>query len=367
MENLELHSIFEAHRDKTLAEVIKEGGIVGAGGAGFPTYVKYNKPTPYHLTNAQESEPGYYIDKYLHKVHAEKFTRLYHFLLEWGIGKILVAPKYKDREWFLPLEEATEGRVFDCRGKNPINPDDYNEPVLFTYTDDTYAFGKEQATLLVTTGVKMAARDLPVNQGYIVNNSETLYNMYRLIFEGRPVTSKFVHVYGETPEHVFAEVPLGTMVEDLLKEAGTSIEEVEQKGYVIVDGGPGWFSIVEDPRNYAITKRINSLIVVDPNYVDLQRKDIRDVPKRQGYPRVPKEQQEQKPRDFFEPSYVRVQLKDSSFEIVKPAQPIVTIGDHVEIGDVIAAASKEGFSVPQHASISGTITDVTNQWIEIRR
>jgi electron transport complex protein RnfC len=367
MENQETLSIISAFRDKRLSEVIKDGGIVGAGGAGFPTYVKYSKPQPYHLTNAQESEPGYYIDKWLHKVHAEKFAKMYRFFLEWGIGKILIAPKYKDREWFLPLEKATGGRVFDCRDKNPINPENYKESILFTYTDDTYAFGKEQATLRVTAGVKMAARDLPVNHGFIVNNSETLYNIYRLLFEGHPVISKFVHVYGETPQHVFTEVPLGTMTEDLLLEAGTSIAEVEQKGHVIIDGGPGWFSVVEDPYNYAVTKRVNSLIVVDPEYVDLKRKDIRDVPKRKGYPRHSKKEQEQEPRGFLQPDHVRVQLVDGAFEIVKPAQPKVVIGDYVEAGEVIAAASKEGFSVPQHAPISGIVADVTERWIHIQR
>lgn len=364
MENHESFRIYKAHRDKPLSEIIKEGGIVGAGGAGFPTYVKYSTPQPYLLTNAQESEPGYYIDKWLHKVYADKYARLYRFLLQWGIEKIIIAPKYKDREWFLPLEKETGGLVLDCR-KNPINPDDYKESILFTYTDDNYVFGKEQATIRVTTGVKMAARDLPVDHGFIVNNSETLYNIYQVLFNGQPVTKKFVHVYGETPQHLFVEAPLGTMIEDLLIEAGTSVSEVEQKGHVIIDGGPGWFSVVEDPHNYVVTKRVNSIIVVDPTYVDLNRRDIRDVPKRKGYPRRPKEEHEQEPRGLLQPKHVRVQLKDSAFAVVKPALPQVTIGDDVMEGDVIAVANKEGFSVPVHAPIDGTIVHVTEKSIHI--
>lgn len=367
MKNQETQSINAAHLDKPLADVIREGGIAGAGGAGFPAYVKYGKPLPYLLTNAQESEPGYFIDKWLHKEHPEKYTQLYRYLLEWGIGKIIIAPKYKDRDWFIPLEKATGGRVFDCRGKNPINPDDYEESILFTYTDDTYTFGKEQVTLRVTAGVKMVARELPADHGFIVNNSETLYNIYRMLFEGKPVTNKYVHIYGETPQHAFLEVPIGTMTEDLLREAGTSIAEVEEKGHIIIDGGPGWFSIVEDPRNYAITKRINSLIVVNPEYVDINRKDIRDVPKRQGYPRIPKEEQEQKPRPLFQPDFVRAQLKDGFFDFIKPAIPQVTIGDKVGVGQVIATASDEGFSIPLHASITGTVKEVTDTYILIER
>lgn len=364
---LQLHAAFQG---RALADILKEGGVAGAGGAGFPTYVKYAKPLPYHLTNAQESEPGYFIDKWIHYTYPQEFTELYHYLLEWGCGKIIIAPKYKDREWFIPLEKATGAKICDCRGKQPINPDEHEEPILITYTDDMYAFGKEQALIRTTTGVKLAQRDLPGNFGFIVNNTETLLNMYRLLTTGEPVTRKFVHIYGETPHHLFTEAPLGTTAADLFREAGTSIEEIQEKGHIIIDGGPGWYSIVEDPYNYSLTKRMNALIVCDPEYADPRaRNDVRTVGQRQGYPRIPLEQQEKKPRGFMEPDTVQVRLIDNpDFAIVKKAVPIVSVGDKVKTGQVIArAADDEGFSIPAHASIDGTVTAVTDEYIEIKR
>lgn len=359
----------ESVSGRDLAEVLREGGVAGAGGAGFPTYAKYLKPQPYHMTNAQESEPGYYIDKWLHRTYPREFAELYRFLLQWGCKKIIVAPKYKDREWFIPLEEATGARVLDCRGKgNHVNPDDYEEDILFTYTDDLYSFGKEQALLLNTCGVKLAARQLPTDHGFIVNNTETLYNMYSLLTEGRPVLTKYVHAFGETPKHIFVEAPIGTPAADLFEAAGMTIDEIEAKGFVVVDGGPGWFTVIDDPRNYSITKRTNSLLVIDPNYADPKRKDVRNVGKWKGYPREDGPEPEKEPSRTLEPSVVRIRLTDNpEFKIITPSRPVVEVGQKVEAGQVIAVPQEEGFSINHHASISGTVRAVTDEYIEIAR
>jgi len=361
--------VVESLRGRPLAEVLKEGGVAGAGGAGFPTYAKYVKPLPYHITNAQESEPGYYIDKWLHKAHPEEFAELYNFLLEWGFQKIIIAPKWKDREWFLPLEEATGARVFDVRGRgNVVNLSEVEEKILFAYTDDQYAFGKEQALILNTCGVRLAARDLATDHGFVVSNTETLWNMYKLLTRGEPVTMKYVHVYGETPKHIFVDVPVGTPAADLFEEAGMPLDEIQERGFVVVDGGPGWFSIIEDPRSYSVTKRTNSLLVIDPNYADPKRGDVRTIGNRQGYPKEPKEQHQQAPSKVLEPAVVRVRLQDNpDFAIVKPAVPVVEVGQAVKKGDLIARPAAEGFSNSFHASIDGTVTEITEQWIEIRR
>lgn len=361
--------VAESLRGRPLADILKEGGIAGAGGAGFPTYAKYVKPLPYHMTNAQESEPGYYIDKWLHKAHPNEFAELYNYFLEWGAEKIIIAPKWKDRDWFLAQEEALGARVFDVRGKgNAINPAEVEEKFIFTYTDDQYAFGKEQALILNTCGVKLAARDLATNHGFVVNNSETLWNMYKLLSQGAPVTMKYVHVYGETPKHIFVEAPIGTPAADLFAEAGMPIEEIEERGFVVVDGGPGWFSIIEDPRAYSVTKRTNSLLVIDPAYADPKRGDVRTIGKRQGYPKEPKEQHQQEPSKVMEPAVVRARLQDNpDFAIVKASVPVVEVGQAVKQGDLIARPADEGFSNSLHASIDGTVTEITDRWIEIRR
>jgi electron transport complex protein RnfC len=56
-------------------EIMRQAGIVGAGGGGFPTYFKYKAAQPHLIVNATESEPGYWGDKLLHKEYIEEFLR----------------------------------------------------------------------------------------------------------------------------------------------------------------------------------------------------------------------------------------------------------------------------------------------------
>jgi Na+-translocating ferredoxin:NAD+ oxidoreductase RnfC subunit len=61
-------------------EIMRQAGIVGAGGGGFPTYFKYKSPQPHLIVNATESEPGYWGDKLLHKEHLEEFLQVFDAL-----------------------------------------------------------------------------------------------------------------------------------------------------------------------------------------------------------------------------------------------------------------------------------------------
>src|SRR3712207_8582313 len=57
-------------------EIMRQAGIVGAGGGGFPTYFKYKSPQPHLMVNATESEPGYWGDKLIHKEYLEEFLQV---------------------------------------------------------------------------------------------------------------------------------------------------------------------------------------------------------------------------------------------------------------------------------------------------
>src|SRR5919205_3852882 len=61
-------------------EIMRQAGIVGAGGGGFPTYFKYMKPQPHLLVNATESEPGYWGDKLVQKEYLDEFLQLFDAL-----------------------------------------------------------------------------------------------------------------------------------------------------------------------------------------------------------------------------------------------------------------------------------------------
>ena len=363
--SLTLHSSLAA---RSLVEILREGGVVGAGGAGFPSWAKFTRPQPFLVVNAQESEPGYLIDKWLHAQHPQAFLDVLAWLREQGIGKTVIAAKLKDRPWFAMMEQLANvdnggARVLDCTGRNRHVLADQQEPVLFAYSDDRYAYGMETALLMVVAGQKIPQGERPSQHGFVVVNSETLFNIHQLLTTGVPVVDKLVHVYGAMPAHTFRQVPVGTPARVVLQDAGIGLDEIAARGFVVVDGGPGWFTPV-DPGHAVVTRRTNSLLVLDPAVVDTTKKDVFHTPTKAGYP-SPEMHWTTTPSPLSTPS-VRVPLIDNpAFKAVTPAAPVVAVGDVVVRGQRIAAASVGGISVDVHASIDGRVVAVGEDGIEI--
>ncbi len=359
-------TVVDALKDRPLVEVLKEGGVAGAGGAGFPTWAKYTASQPFLVVNAQESEPGYFIDKWLHHQHAPALFELFeHFRAQHVVDKVVIAAKLKDRDWIAPmLALAPSHKELDCTGRNRHNLREQSEPYLFTWTDDRYPYGMETALLLIIAGQKIPQGERPSQHGFIVNNTETLFNIHRLLTTGAPVTRKLVHVYGATPAHTFREVPIGTPAAVVLNDAGVSVDDIKARGLVVVDGGPGWFEKV-DPDTAVVSRRTNSLLVLDPAVVDVNQKDVFDKPNKPGYPAAGTAFSTS-PSPLSSP-WVNVPLIDNpNFKAVTPAQPIVKSGDTVRRGQTIATAGKEGVSIDVHASIDGVVGVVGDRFIAIR-
>jgi Na+-translocating ferredoxin:NAD+ oxidoreductase subunit C len=361
--------LHESAHGRPLHEVLREAGIVGCGGAGFPTWPKYEAPRPVLVINAQESEPGYFIDKWVHQEHPTALLQLVRHLHDWGVQKTVIAAKMPDRSWFSAMEEQAgvhtgQARVLDCTGRNRHDLLAQPESVLFAYTDDKYPYGMETALLLIIAQKKIPQGTRPTDHGFIVNNSETLLNMHQALTTGRPVTHKMVHVYGATPRHTFVEVPVGTRAADVLTDADVTLEEIEARGLVVAEGGPGWFPRI-DPRTAVVGRRTNSLLVLDPAEVDLNKKDVLPGPNKPGYPR--KDTHFAKTPVPLAVNEVVVPLVDNpALGAVRPAVPSAKPGDHVKAGQPIAHAAPDGISVVVHASLDGEVVAVSAAGIHIR-
>ncbi len=364
-------TIHDSLASMPLHEALKRGGVVGAGGAGFPTWAKYTAPQPTLVVNAQESEPGYFIDKWLHHERADALLELLTHLRSWGVQRTVVAAKLKDRPSFARMEGLAglpEGRarMLDCTGRNRHALDEQAEPVLFAYTDDRYPYGMETALLLIVAQKKIPQGERPSQHGFIVSNTETLWNMHQVLTTGRPVTTKYVHVYGATPHHTFREVPVGTPASVVIEDAGVSLDAVRSGGLVVVDGGPGWFERV-DVDTAVVSRRTNSLLVLDPNEVDLTKKDVLPAANKPGYPRADTVFQTTPSPLPTPPSLVIVLLKDNAnFAAVSAAVPCVAVGASVAVGDRVAVAADAGISVDAHASVAGTVVAVDARGVHIR-
>lgn len=357
-----------------LAPTFQQAGVSGAGGGGFPTYAKWQRVGEVHslLMNHQESEPNCYVDKWLCKHHTEEFAALFDALLESTVERIVISAKAVDRDpWLRSLEEVTGATVYHP-GDLPVDIST-ESGLVFTYTEDTYECGMENVLLQRTTNTVLG-KDLPIDYGWIVQNTETVYNMYRALRDGEPVLRKYVHLDGyrtdgsRVPHRMF-DAPVGTSVAALLEAAGVDQDSLGDDR-VLVDGGPGWcFKIQRPADRYGVRKHTNCVLLLDESTVAEHtygngRIDVRE-------PLTWSSDTHTKDPESVDPDRVHVPIvtNETYTGLIARSEPTVEFGDMVERGQVLADPVEEGrgFSVTHHAPIGGQVSDVTPREVEIRR
>jgi electron transport complex protein RnfC len=321
-------------------EVMRQAGIVGAGGGGFPTYFKYKAAQPHLIVNATESEPGYWGDKLLHKVYLEEFLQVFEAMKAiFGFEQISMGVHEKDREWFADYAEHAADGVYDIR-----------------YVPNTYALGEEKTDTRVPRFVDnpdgSRRPGMPPDVGIIVNNSETLLNVYRALFLGKPLTTKFFTVYGEEVDTKVYEAPIGASVSEVLGIAGL---DVENSGHLsVLDGGPYLHdtSIEELGTGDAYVRRMtNSLFLIPRGRQGKEYAGIETEPPEEGIVSL-----------VGRISGVNLPLGGG---LLKPATPLVSEGEEVEYEQKIGEPVDEGFSIGVWASLGGEISSIENDIVAI--
>ncbi|MGE5125994.1 MAG: SLBB domain-containing protein, partial [Betaproteobacteria bacterium] len=176
-----------------------ENGVVGAGGAGFPTAAKLQARVATLIVNAAECEPLLHKDKELlaHQPRA-LFDGVRLALERVGAGECVIGIKEKYKERIAELESQLPRGV-------RVQP-----------LADTYPAGDEFLLVHEVTGRVIPPGGLPRDVGATVLNVETLVN----VGLDRPVTHKYLTVAGAVSDPVTLRVPVGTAVEELIAAAG---------------------------------------------------------------------------------------------------------------------------------------------------
>ncbi|RKY91065.1 MAG: NADH dehydrogenase subunit, partial [Ignavibacteriae bacterium] len=187
----------------SLSEKIFHAGVVGAGGAGFPTHIKTKANTEIVLANGAECEPLIHKDYELMLHFPEKIIR----------GLELLRESTSAKKAFFGIKEKNQN-VIDA-----ITSNISNDRIEITKLGDFYPSGDEYELVYEATGRLIPPAGIPLDVGCIVNNVETLYNIAEAE-EGKPVTEKFICVAGAVKNPSSFFVPVGTAFKDILKHVG---------------------------------------------------------------------------------------------------------------------------------------------------
>ena len=226
-----------------LKKIMQTYGIVGAGGAGFPSYAKLAEGADLLLINGSECEPLLYTDYVLMKNEMTMvLSGIDAVLSHTGMNKALLAIKAHTAK-SLGLEDGER----------------LGDKIFVRVLPDVYPIGDEVGLTYEATGRLIKPGCLPITQGVIVYNVETMYNLGRAIRFSEPVIEKWLTVGGAVKHPTVIKVPVGTMVADIFNALGIEIED----GYTVLDGGPSMGKVI-NPRTYAITKTTKSLLIL-PN------------------------------------------------------------------------------------------------------
>lgn len=224
-----------------LSTILRENGVVGAGGAGFPTYGKLSEKADTILMNCAECEPLLTLHRQLLREHAQEIMRAFALIAETvGASRAIIGIKEEYRSTI----EALDTYIDEFPG------------MTVHKLPGAYPMGDEVVLIYEATGRVVPPGGLPIACGVAVFNVETLYNVYQAVWNRQPVTAKYVTVAGEVERPVTVHVPVGMSVGEVVSMAGA----VTTEHPVYLLGGPmmGGFGNAKQP----VTRTTSAVIVL---------------------------------------------------------------------------------------------------------
>ena len=219
-----------------LREKARRCGVVGAGGAGFPTYKKLERSVDTFILNAAECEPLLHKDKELMKAYPDRIVSgIVSVMQAVGAQQGIVGIKYKYREVIENLSAHLPSFIHLCE------------------LGDHYPAGDEFILVHDVTGRVIRPRQLPPDVGVLVQNVETILNLAN----GRPVTTKFLTVAGAVASPATVQVPIGMSFRETVDLAGGPTVTDP----VVLSGGVMMGRLHEDLSD-PVTKTTGGLIVL---------------------------------------------------------------------------------------------------------
>lgn len=229
----------------TLREAVARSGVVGGGGAGFPTHAKWEGAVEHLILNGVECEPLLHTDRYLMRHCAtEILTAAAAMQSELGAAQCTIAVKGEYTREIQGLSAAAEQLGIELQ---------------LHRMGSFYPAGDEQAVVQAVTGKTVPPAGIPLDVGVVVQNVATALAVYEAA-RGIPLTHKYVTVAGEVGAPAVLRVPIGTLFSDCIRYAGGA----KSRDCLVVSGGPmmGEAMPMQQALQEVVTKTTSGILLL---------------------------------------------------------------------------------------------------------
>lgn len=227
-----------------IIDSIREAGVIGAGGAGFPTHVKLNTNgrAEYVIANGAECEPLLRVDRHLMERSADLVVRGMEYAMKASGAKIgVIATKAHYADAVTALKRALGNRT----------------DIRLHLMDAYYPSGDEKSIIYEVTGRIVPSAKLPLDVGCVVSNVASLVNIAAAV-KGMPVITKDVTIGGDVPHPITVTAAVGTPASELIALSGFN---GSPKDYALIVGGPCMGQLTEN-WDLPITKTTGGLLLI---------------------------------------------------------------------------------------------------------
>ncbi len=239
-----------------LRRIIFEAGIVGLGGAAFPTHIKLHPPGPieYFILNGAECEPYLTTD---HRLMVEKTDEIVR-------GMRLVLKILDPKECVIAIEDNKPEAIRLFRERAAA----FNWKVVVLKT--AYPQGGEKQVIASCLKREVPSGKLPFDIGVVVHNAGTVYAITEAVYSGKPLYERVVTVAGPCvarPKNLL--VRLGTRIRDLAALCGPLVKDPKK----IVMGGP-MMGVAQYTMDGPVIKATSGVLFFDEAAVEEQQEDV---------------------------------------------------------------------------------------------
>jgi len=236
-----------------LENVLRDMGVVGAGGAGFPTHIKVANKYDVVIGNGAECEPLLYNDKYIIERQGEEVIKGLELIMQLtGAKKGVIALKKKYLSIAGKLNKAINGK------KN----------ISLFLLKDYYPVGDEFILVQEITGKVIPEGGIPPDIGCLVNNVETLRNV-SMAEKGNAVTRRTLTCIGEVKKPSIIIARIGTSFREIINLCEPTLED-----FVVIVGGPMMGKVVFD-LDTPVTKTTSGILVLSRDHPLVTKKTLK--------------------------------------------------------------------------------------------